>query len=275
MTAFAVVAALSQLHDLTVAVFVLLAVALVTLAAGIERRLLRCLLHVEGFVLLLITLPFVVEGRPVLTYGPLAASAEGIARAALVACKVSVAALILMLFLGAVEVNRLGAALQSLRVPETIVRLLVMMVRYLSLIREEAHRLREFMRARAFHPRSNRHTWRSYGYLIGMLLVRALERADRVEEAMRCRRAARGSFMNDPIVLDAVTVTRDGNAVLKSVSMSLSAGERLAIVGLETAEAGEVRLFDEICVSENSSVPTVRASAYCFRTATTRSSVRR
>ena len=60
-------------------------------------------------------------------------------------------------------------------------------VRYLSLIRDEARRLHDAMRARAFAPRSNRHTWQSYGYLIGMLLVRALERARRVEEAMACR----------------------------------------------------------------------------------------
>ncbi|PTW62808.1 cobalt/nickel transport system permease protein [Breoghania corrubedonensis] len=188
VAAFLGVAALSQLHDLHVAAIALAAVVLMTLAAGIERRLLRRLIHVEGFVLLLLaTLPFAVEGHTLFTLGPLAASAEGFARAGLVACKVSAAAFILMLFLGAVEASRLGAALQSLRVPETIVRLLVMTVRYLTLIRAEAHRLRESMRARAFHPRSNRHTWRSYGYLIGMLLVRALERAQRVEEAMRCR----------------------------------------------------------------------------------------
>ena len=188
VAAFLGVAALSQLHDLHVAAAALLAAVVVTLAAGIDRRLLRRLVHVEGFVLLLLaTLPFAVAGDPLFTLGPLTASTEGLARAGLVACKVSAAAFILMLFLGSVEANRLGAALQSLKVPETIVRLLVMTVRYLTLIRQEAHRLRESMRARAFRPRSNRHTWRSYGYLIGMLLVRALERAQRVEEAMRCR----------------------------------------------------------------------------------------
>ena len=188
VAAFLGVAALSQLHELHVAATALLTIALVTLAAGIERRLLRRLVHVEGFVLLLLaTLPFAVEGNPLFTLGPLTASTEGFARAGLVACKVSAAAFLLMLFLGTVDANRLGSALQSLRVPETIVRLLVMTVRYLTLIRQEAHRLRESMRARAFQPRSNRHTWRSYGYLIGMLLVRALERAQRVEEAMRCR----------------------------------------------------------------------------------------
>jgi cobalt/nickel transport system permease protein len=82
---------------------------------------------------------------------------------------------------------RLGAALHSLRVPEPIVRLFVLTVRYLAVIGGEARRLQEAMRARAFRPGSNRHTWRSYGNLVGMLLVRALDRAQRVEEAMLCR----------------------------------------------------------------------------------------
>ncbi|MEI2385450.1 ABC transporter ATP-binding protein [Breoghania sp. JC706] len=71
--------------------------------------------------------------------------------------------------------------------------------------------------------------------------------------------------MNDPIVLDGVTVARDGKAVLHDVSMTLAAGERLAIVGpngagkttllrtiigLERADAGTVRLFGEGCESE-------------------------
>jgi cobalt/nickel transport system permease protein len=43
------------------------------------------------------------------------------------------------------------------------------------------------MKARAFWPRSDLHTWRSLGYLIGMLLVRSLERAERILKAMKCR----------------------------------------------------------------------------------------
>ncbi|WP_417681437.1 cobalt ECF transporter T component CbiQ [Roseibium sp.] len=188
VAAFVIVAALSQLHDLATAAIALAGVGLIAFATGVERSLWRRLLHVESFVLLLfLTLPFTVPGNPVLTLGPLSASGEGVARAALIACKVSTSVLVLMTVLGSVEPTRLGAALHDLHVPETIVKLFVMTVRYLSLIRGEARRLHEAMRARAFRAGSNRHTWRSYGYLIGMLLVRALERAQRVEEAMLCR----------------------------------------------------------------------------------------
>jgi cobalt/nickel transport system permease protein len=43
------------------------------------------------------------------------------------------------------------------------------------------------MTARAFRPRTDRHTWRSLGWLVGMLLVRSFERAERVLGAMKCR----------------------------------------------------------------------------------------
>jgi cobalt/nickel transport system permease protein len=93
----------------------------------------------------------------------------------------------LLLFLGSVEPDRVGGALRGLRVPEPLVRLFVLTARQIVLFRDEVTRLREAMRARGFVPRTDGHTWRSYGNLVGMLLVRALERARRVEEAMLCR----------------------------------------------------------------------------------------
>lgn len=185
---FLAIACLSQLRSLGVAAATLMLIALAVLAGPSERRLWHRLLHVEVFLLLLfVTLPFTLPGQALVTLGPLTASVEGVWRAALIACKVSASTLLLMAMLGPVEPARLGAALRGLRMPEPIGRLFVMTARYVWLIRDEARRLHDAMRVRAFRPRSNRHTWRSYGNLIGMLLVRALERAQRVEEAMACR----------------------------------------------------------------------------------------
>jgi cobalt/nickel transport system permease protein len=49
------------------------------------------------------------------------------------------------------------------------------------------------MKVRAFRPRMDRHTYRTYGYLVGMLLVRSLERSERIVAAMKCR-GFRGRF---------------------------------------------------------------------------------
>ncbi|MDV7145764.1 energy-coupling factor transporter transmembrane component T [Tropicimonas sp. TH_r6] len=148
----------------------------------------RRLLHLEAFlILLLITLPLTVPGTPMLRLWGLTASWEGGERAAVVALKVTASMLLLTISFAHEEPVRLGQALRDLRVPETLVRILLGVLRYLALIRSEFARLQDAMRLRSFRPRSNWHTWRSYGNLIGMLLLRATARADRVEEAMRMR----------------------------------------------------------------------------------------
>jgi cobalt/nickel transport system permease protein len=42
-------------------------------------------------------------------------------------------------------------------------------------------------RVRGFQPMTNLHTYRTYAYVVGMLFVRAGERAERVQQAMLCR----------------------------------------------------------------------------------------
>lgn len=187
VAALLAIAALSQIRSLAVAAAVLALVAPVVLARA-GRRTWRRLLHVEGFLLLLfLTLPFTLGGAPLLTLGPLTLGEEGLRQAALIAARVSASVLLLAGLLGGMEPGRLGPVLRDLRVPEALARIFVLTVRYDGLLRDEARRLHEAMRARGFRPRSDRHTWKSTGNLIGMLLVRALDRAARVEEAMRCR----------------------------------------------------------------------------------------
>lgn len=148
----------------------------------------RRLWHLEAFLaLILLTLPFTLPGTPLWRIGPLTASAEGLWRAAVLGAKVTASVLLLAILFGRVEPERLGAAFRALRVPEALVRIFLGVLRYLGLIRAEMHRLREAMRMRSFRPASNLHSWRSYGNLIGMMLVRAMQRAERVEEAMRLR----------------------------------------------------------------------------------------
>ena len=148
----------------------------------------RRLVHLEGFlVLLLLTLPFTLPGDPLFSIGPFVASVEGMSRALLLALKVTASVLLFALFFAGVEPVRLGLALSALGFPQPLVRIFVTVCRTLGLLRNEVSRLQDAMRARAFVPGSNRHTWKSYGNLIGMVLVRGLERAERVEEAMRLR----------------------------------------------------------------------------------------
>jgi len=140
-----------------------------------------------SLLLLVVTLPFSIPGESVFRLGPLSASDAGVLRAALVALKANAILVAVLGLLGTLDASRLGHALYRLRAPAGLVHLLLFTVRYLGLLEAELARLRTALRARAFRPRSDRHTLLSLGQLAGMLIVRSHARAERVMEAMRCR----------------------------------------------------------------------------------------
>ncbi len=162
--------------------------ALSLLARLSLRPLLRRLLHVNVFMgLLFLTLPITTPGDIVLECGRLAFSREGFAFAFAVTLKANAIILVFTALLGTVELSALGHALQHLRVPERLIHLLLFTLRYLDVIHHAYADLLRAMKARGFRPRMNLHTYRSYGSLVAMLLVRGLERAERVMAAMKCR----------------------------------------------------------------------------------------
>jgi cobalt/nickel transport system permease protein len=137
--------------------------------------------------LLLVTVPFSIPGEPLLRVGPFVASDAGCLRAATIALKANAVLLAALALLGTLDATRVGHALHRLHAPASLVHLMLFTVRYLTRLEGEFARLRTAMRARAFRPRTDRHTWRSLGQLAGMLLVRSAARAERVMQAMRCR----------------------------------------------------------------------------------------
>jgi len=161
------------------------------LAGGARLPLARTARRVaamDGFiVVLLLTLPFTTPGTPWLTVLGLTASEEGALHALRIVLKANAVMLALLALVGTLDEARLGHALARLRVPAKLVHLLLLTMRYVEVLADEYGRLRTAMRARAFRPGLNAHTLRTFGYLVGMLLVRALERAERVLEAMKCR----------------------------------------------------------------------------------------
>lgn len=180
------------LNSLASLAFALAAALLLALAAGCSGRdIARRLLHVEGFLLvLMMVVPFTVQGTAILSLGPLTMSLEGLVKAGAIALKINAAALVILALVASLDTVRLGRALGGLGVPPPLVHLLLMTTRYVGVLRAEVKRLEEAMRARSFTARTSLHTWRSLGNLTGMTLVRSLERAERVQDAMR----ARGGF---------------------------------------------------------------------------------
>lgn len=149
---------------------------------------LRRMVMMDGFiVIMLLMLPFTVPGEALFTLWGLTASVQGLHQALVIALKANAVVLCLMTLVGSMEPSTLGHALARLKAPERLIHLMLFTVRYIDVIHQEYQRLRIAMKARGFRPRNSLHTYRTYGYLIGMLLVRALERSERILDAMKCR----------------------------------------------------------------------------------------
>ena len=146
------------------------------------------LLVVNSFIFFLwIVLPLTYPGTPVVEFGPLAATRQGLLFTGLITLKSNAIIIALIALVATVPVVSLGQAMHDLRLPDKLCHLLLFTYRYLYVLEQEFHRLVQAMKIRGFRPRTNLHTYRSYAYLAAMLLVRSHDRADRVFQAMLCR----------------------------------------------------------------------------------------
>ncbi|MGB5984912.1 MAG: cobalt ECF transporter T component CbiQ [Desulfobacterales bacterium] len=169
-----------------------LALGAALILAGLARlpwgRLLRRLALAGLFLLFIgLFLPFAQPGDPLFHLGPLTASRQGTFLALVMITKALTILLTLTALLATMGIGALGHALHRLGMPAKLVYLLLVTYRYLFVMEQEYQRLRRAAQIRGFTPRTNLHTYRTYAYLIGMLLVRAAARAERVHQAMCCR----------------------------------------------------------------------------------------
>lgn len=152
------------------------------------RLLVRRLLPLWGFLILLwLVLPFTHEGETLWRMGFLSATREGVRLAAQITLKSHAILLAFVAFVATMSFVTLGHALNRLRAPEKIVHLLLLTYRYIFVLEAEYGRLLRAAKVRGFQPGTNLHTYRTYAYLIGMLFLRAADRAQRVHRAMLCR----------------------------------------------------------------------------------------
>jgi cobalt/nickel transport system permease protein len=184
---FAVAVALSR--D-TVALVAALALSLASvLAARLNRgQVLRGLMAPAMFLLLIwAVIPWTHGGVTWFHAGPVAVSRPGIDLCIQISLKTTTLLLTLMALISTMTLDTLGNALSRLGVPDKMVYMMLITYRYLFLLEQEYQRLTRAMKVRGFRPGTNLHTYRSYAYLLGMLFVRASERARRVHWALVCR----------------------------------------------------------------------------------------
>ena len=197
--ALAISAALAFTHGWPALAAGLLGAGLLAAMSGLGCRAVGFrLLPVNGFMLMLIlVLPWSTPGAPLWAVGPLTYTHEGLMTALRITLRANAIVLTLTALLGAMPLTQLGAAMRGLGAPQRFTSLFLLSIRYLSVLYHEFERLRLAQRARAFRPSANRHTLHVMAQLTGLLIVRAMDRADRVLAAMRCR-GFTGTFPSAP-----------------------------------------------------------------------------
>ncbi len=172
----------------TAVVGLLIGIVLVIVARLSISMVLRRLLIVNGFnILLWLLLPLTYGEQPVFNFAGLSISEPGLWLAALITIKANAIILFFISLLATSTVARLGHGLQGLHLSPRLCMLLLFSYRYIFVIHQEYKRLHRAAKLRCFTPRTNLHTYKTYGHLLGMLLVKSWNRAARVRQAMELR----------------------------------------------------------------------------------------
>lgn len=160
-------------------------VFLAQLNLGLVMKRLSVLL---GFLLLIwIVLPITYEGPAMLQIGPFDVVKAGVVLSMQITIKSVSILTAFMALVATMPIATLGHTLGQLGIPDKIVHLTLITYRYIFVIQQEYLCLTSAIKIRGFIPKTNLHTYRTYAYLVGMLFVRAFTRAQRVDQAMRCR----------------------------------------------------------------------------------------
>jgi cobalt/nickel transport system permease protein len=185
--AFSVVVALSNRFS-ALLLALLFSAVLVLLAELPLKKILFRLTAINGFIILFwIFVPFSFEGEKLFSIGSLIATKEGIIYSAMITVKSNSIAIALMTLITTMPVFTMGRAMRYLYIPRKIVHLFLFTFRYIHSIHREYRRQVNAIKIRGFRPGTNMHTYRTYAYLVGMLLVKSYDRAERVRAAMLCR----------------------------------------------------------------------------------------
>jgi cobalt/nickel transport system permease protein len=166
----------------------LLGVLLTTAARLPWKAVLQRLLIVNSFNLLLwLMLPLTYGQAPFVEFSGFMFSQPGLLLAARITVKANALLLLFISLPATSTIAGLGHGMQELRLSPRLCMLLLFSYRYIFVLEQEYSRLHRAAVLRCFTPKNNLHTYKTYGYLLGMLLVKSWNRALRVQQAMELR----------------------------------------------------------------------------------------
>jgi len=190
---FSFVVALAYQFPVLIGALILSAILIGISRVSIKEVLSRMAIVNALILLLWLVLPMTFNGEIVTRIGPFAIYLPGVILAAQITLKSNAILLGFIALIATMSLATLGHTLHRLKVPAKIVYLLLMAYRDINVIEQEYLRLLRSAKIRGFQAGTNVNTYRTFAYVIGMLLVRAALRAERVHQAMLCR-GFRGKF---------------------------------------------------------------------------------
>lgn len=153
-----------------------------------SKALLNRLAGANFFILFIwIFIPFSYESNHYISLGILKISYEGLKYALSITLKCNAIILATIALLSTSTIFSLAHAMLHLKVPSKLVTIFFLFYRYISVMHEEYTKIKRAVFARGFIPKTNIHTYKTYAYVLGALLLKSFERSEEIYRAMLAR----------------------------------------------------------------------------------------
>jgi cobalt/nickel transport system permease protein len=146
---------------------------------------------------LLFILPLSTTGTAIFNIAGYPFTREGLEHAFLILVRGTTAIILVVVMLGSMRFDTTIKALYMLKVPPILVQMLMFTYRYIFVIIDEYRRMWKAVTSKGFSPKTNRYGLSILGNLIGMLILKSYDRAERVYRAM----VAKGYTGSNPATL--------------------------------------------------------------------------
>ena len=132
----------------------------------------------------LIVMPFTVDGVVLFSFHGIHLTYEGLYYGVLVFVRAATSILLALIMLGTTKMDTTMKSLHSLKVPSPLIQTLMFSYRFIFVFIDEFLSMWRSMSAKGFKLKANKHSLSIVGNIVGMLLVRSYERAERVYHSM-------------------------------------------------------------------------------------------
>jgi len=170
-----------------IAAFVL--ALLVILISGVPIRIIlgKIRFPLLFLVPLFLFLPLTSGGEVCLQYSFITLYSNGLLLSCIIFFKTLSIISIFFVLMMISSFNETVAAMRSLKVPAKLINMLIFTYRYIFVYLEDLRKMRSALVLRGFRNRNNFHSLKSNANIIGSLVVRSYEQADRINNAMVLR----------------------------------------------------------------------------------------